>query len=105
MWMRSRKLTVITAASYLLVVSAAALFHDHDDHDHGLQKSDAAAAKLTDGHDCSVCQFLAQTPAPAAEVAPVRVSTLAQDVIVAAPACVARGVFTAWQSRAPPVLA
>ena len=102
---RNRTLTVLTTASYLLAITASALFHNH--HGHGKEDScpGASAAHSTEGHDCSVCQFLAQKPAPVADVAPESASTLVQEVAAPAPACPVRGVFTAWHSRAPPVVA
>ena len=105
MWWRSRKLSIVTAASYLLVVTFSALFHDHHGHGHGASRPGVAAAHVADDHDCSVCQFLAQKPAPAAVVAPEIASALVQDVAVSAPCCPLHGAFTAWQSRAPPAVA
>jgi hypothetical protein len=102
MWVRSRKLSVFTAASYLLVISLSALFHDHHGHNKGPSRPGVSAAHAADDHDCSVCQFLAQKPAPAAEIAPEIASALVQDIAAPAPLCLVRGVFAAWQSRAPP---
>ena len=105
MWARSRQLTILTAASYLLAVTASALFHNHGGHDDEQHRPGVSASHWADGHKCSVCQFLAQKPAPAADAAPVSLSTLVQDAVAAAPVRVAADVFTAWNSRAPPVLA
>ena len=71
MLVRSRKLTVLTAASYLLAVTASALFHNHDGHGDEQPRPGVSASHGADDHDCSVCQFLAQKPAPTADVAPV----------------------------------
>jgi hypothetical protein len=105
MWWRSRKLSILTAASYLLVVMFSALFHDHHDHGRGPSRPGVAASHLADDHDCSVCQFLAQKPAPAAVVAPQIASTLVQELAAPAPSCPVPSAFTAWQSRAPPAVA
>jgi hypothetical protein len=105
MWWRSRKLSVVTAASYLLVVTFSALFHDHHAEGHQPSRPGIVAVEAGDDHDCPVCQFLAQKPAPATIVAPEMLSTLVQDAAAAAPCCSSPGVFTAWQSRAPPALA
>jgi hypothetical protein len=104
MWMRSRKLSVLTAASYLLVITTSALFHSHHGHGEGPSRPGVSAAHAADDHDCSICQFLAQKPAPAVEMAPEIASTLVQDVAAPAPLCPVRGVFAAWQSRAPPAI-
>jgi hypothetical protein len=103
--MHSRILTVLTAASYLLAVSASALFHDHNDHHKDQPRPGESGSHISDGHDCSVCQFLAQKPAPIAEIAPVGSSARVQEVVALAPAHVVGGIFAAWHSRAPPVLA
>ena len=101
---RNPELTVLTAASYLLVITCSALFHDHH-HGHGEDqpRPGVSASHSADAHECSICQFLAQKPAPAAVVAPVGVNAPVQQVVAAAPACAVRGVFAAWHSRAPPV--
>jgi hypothetical protein len=85
----------------LLTVVGAALFHDHH---HGEEQHGpgVSASHSTDGHECPVCQFLAQQPAPAADITPVSVSTPVQAVVTVAPACAVRGIFAAWHSRAPP---
>jgi hypothetical protein len=102
---RNRKLTVLTAASYLLAITVSALFHNHDGHGNEQPQPGVSAAHSADDHDCSVCQFLAQKPAPAADVTPVDVGALVQEVAAPAPVCTVGVVFTAWHSRAPPVLA
>ena len=103
---RRRGFTVLTAAGYLLAISASALFHDHHQHPGEDQpRPGVSVAHSTDEHDCSICQFLAQKPAPAAEVAPVSLSTLVEDVASPAPVRTVGGVFTAWHSRAPPIFA
>jgi hypothetical protein len=105
MFPRNRRLTVLVAAGYLLAVSASALFHNHHGHGQSLPRPGISASHSADNHHCSVCQFLAQKPAPVADVAPARLSTLVHEVAAAAPVCAIGGVFTAWHSRAPPVLA
>jgi hypothetical protein len=102
---RNRKLTVVTAASYLLAITVSGLFHSHNDRGEDQPRPGVSASHHADGHDCPVCQFLAQKPAPAADVAPVGVGALSQQVTAPAPACALGDVFTAWQSRAPPVFA
>ena len=105
MFVRSHKLTVLTAASYLLAITASGLFHNHEGCGHERPLPGVSAAHGGDHHDCSVCQFLAQKPAPAANVAPVGASLRAQEVTAAAPVCAVSGVFSAWHSRAPPAVA
>jgi hypothetical protein len=102
---QNRKLTVFLATSYLLAVTTCALFHNHHEHDGEQSRPGVSAAHASEDDDCSVCQFLAQKPAPVAVVAPVGVSTMVQDVAAPSPARVVRIVFTAWQSRAPPLSA
>ena len=71
MLIRSRKLTVFMAASYLLAITASALFHEHKGCGGGQSCPGVAAAHGCADHDCAVCQFLAQKPAPVVAVAPV----------------------------------
>jgi len=103
---RNRFLAILLATSYLLVVATSARFHRHGEHDEDQpQRPGFAASHAGDEHDCSVCQFLAQKPAPLAAVAPADNRDLVQEVV--APSlprhfCV---LFSAWQSRAPPVSA
>ena len=105
MLVQSRKLKVFTAASYLLVITVSAFFHNHYGQGEGRFQPGVSAAHSSDEHDCSVCQFLAQKPAPVACVAPVGLSALVQEVAAPAAASAVRVVFAAWHSRAPPVLA
>ena len=105
MLVRNRKLTVLTAASYLLAISVSALFHDHNRCGQERPPAGVSAAHGDQDHDCSVCQFLAQKPAPAADVAPVGPSLRAQEVPEASPVCAVSGAFSAWRSRAPPAVA
>jgi hypothetical protein len=105
MLVQSRKLKVFTAASYLLAITASALFHNHHGHGEGQPQPGVSTAHSSDEHDCSVCQFLAQKLAPVACVAPVGVSALVQEVAAPAAASAVRVIFAAWHSRAPPVLA
>jgi hypothetical protein len=99
---KSRGMTVLTLASYMLAVSASALFHDHRDSDVEQSRQGVSASHSGDDHDCSVCQFLAQKPAPVAKVAPVGLSTLVQELTTPALVQAMPGVFSAWHSRAPP---
>jgi hypothetical protein len=133
MGMRNRGITVLVAASYLLAITATARFHNHGAEggadccgrclshlpaggdeassgrlgatDEDRSHSESPAPCSPDTHECPVCQFLAQQPAPAAEVALVDSSELVQEVASAAPVSVVRGVFAAWHSRAPPTFA
>lgn len=106
MFVRNRLLTVLTTAGYLLAISASALFHEHHGHDDEVSRPGVSASHACDEeHDCSVCQFLAQKPAPAADVAPVGSGSLVQDVAMPPPASAESDSFTAWHSRAPPVFA
>ena len=113
----------LVAAGYLFVIAAAPLFHNHADsgggcgHSHTAAEHDSAACphdgdsshrslpRPSDGRHCPVCQFLAQTSAPAAEVATEGDGLLVQELASPAPRCAAVGVFSAWQSRAPPCFA
>lgn len=106
MLVQNRLLTVLTTASYLLAVSVSALFHEHHGHDDEQSRPGVSASQADDAeHDCSICQFLAQKPAPVAHVAPVSSSLLVGDLAAAAPVIADRDVVPAWHSRAPPVFA
>jgi hypothetical protein len=102
---RSRELRIFTVASYLLAITASALFHEHRSGGERQLLPCVSAAQGEDDHDCSVCQFLAQKPAPAADVAPVGASEWVQELPAASPVSAASGVFSAWHSRAPPAIA
>ncbi len=122
-WTKKRWFSPLVAAGYLFVIAAAPLFHNHADHDGGCGHAFAAtendsascphdgdsshrsAPHPSDCNHCPVCQFLAQTPAPVAEVAIEGDGLLVQELASPAPACAAVGVFSAWQSRAPPCFA
>jgi hypothetical protein len=116
---RNRIVTGLTIAAYLLVVCGASLFHDHhddchDDHHndchgsrgHGGEQPSSGlwASHVTDEHDCQVCQFLAQQPAPADSPAPGRCSLLIHGVFAPAPPWAVECLFLAWHSRAPPLV-
>jgi hypothetical protein len=105
MLVRSRRLTVLMLASYLLAITAPALFHEHKSCGSQRSRTGVSAAHHGQDHDCSVCQFLAQKPAPVAVVAPVSLSSLVEDVVVVVQVCAVSGVFSAWHSRAPPAIA
>ena len=133
MLIRRRILSVLTTASYLLAITVATQFHSHGHegasdccghggfhatiagdaaagHSHGASGENhsgpkSPAPRPADNHDCPVCQFLAQKPAPTAEVALVSCGVLVQEAFFSAPARMVVGVFSAWQSRAPPVFA
>jgi hypothetical protein len=104
---RNRFLTVLTAASYLLVVSGSSLFHDHSDDcshdDHS--RPGVSASHFADGHECPICQFLAQKTAPVEVVTPVHSTALVQHVALSSPLHVLSEAFSAWHSRAPPAFA
>ena len=102
---RSRTLSVLTAVSYLLTITASALFHNHHGHGEAPSRPGVSASSAAEDSDCSVCQFLAQKPAPAAQLAAEIASVLVQDVAAASPIVAVQGAFTAWQSRAPPAIA
>jgi hypothetical protein len=104
MCLRNRALTALLAASYMLAVTTSTLFHSHGDHDEDQPpRPGVSAAHPEHDHDCSVCQFLAQKPAPVVLVTPVSLGAPVQDVAVPAPACPVARVFATWHSRAPPV--
>ncbi len=132
MWTKSRRLSGVVAASYVLALATAALVHNHTGCDSGCCGGHGGAHGLADNHgpggrhgghedgqpapgapgrhatqddNCPACQFLAQKPAPTAVVAPVAAAALVEEVAFLAPARPAAGVFSAWQSRAPPALA
>jgi hypothetical protein len=124
MGMKSRWISVLVAAGYLLVVSTASLFHHHADQDgggccHGQSLGYGASddhspcskppsipsSPPSDDNNCSVCQFLAQKPAPTAEVVAVTAGVLVQEAYLPPPAHSSVGVFSAWHSRGPPALA
>lgn len=102
---RNRIRTVLFAACYLLAVSASALFHHHDGDQDESHRPGVAASHGEGQDECSVCQFLAQKPAPMAEVEPVESGTLVQELAAPSPESAMSGVFSAWQSRAPPAFA
>ena len=126
MGMKNRWVSVLVAAGYLLAVSTASLFHHHADRDnsgccHGRSGASADCHRGApdddsprpntpppcppDDSNCSVCQFLAQKPAPTPEVAPVNTGVLVQEAFSLPPARIAVGVFSAWHSRGPPTVA
>jgi len=100
---RHRLRTILVAASYLLAVGMSALRHCHHGHAASEPRPGLSAAHADDEHECPICQFLAQKPAPLALVAPVTMGQLVQDVMAVAPAGAAADVFAAWHSRAPPL--
>ena len=129
---KNRWLSIAVAVGYVLTITTASLFHNHAAQDAGGCCHRHLAAHLvstgchhggsdegsprpnaprtparcpSDGGKCCVCQFLGHKPAPAAEVTPVASGTLVQDLSLPAPACVTVNLFSAWQSRAPPVFA
>ena len=109
---RNRILTVLATASYLLVVSGAALFHhhhqgrcEHCDHCDDLPRSGVSASETADAHECLICQFLAQKPAPADTIEQASSIPLMLEVVMPAPPQARGGHFTAWHSRAPPKFA
>lgn len=105
MKLRSRTLSVFTVASYLLAITASALFHEHRSGGEQQLFPSVFAAHGEGDHDCSVCQFLAQKPAPAADVAPVGAGVWVQELPAASPVSAVSGAFSAWHSRAPPTVA
>ena len=105
MWWRSRKLSILTAASYLLVITGSALFHNHHGHGEEASRPGVSAADAADDHDCSVCQFLAQKPAPAVQVAPEIATRWCKTWLRPRHGARVRAAFAAWQSRAPPAVA
>jgi hypothetical protein len=100
---RNQKLSILTAASYLLAVTAAGLFHTHHGNNEDRPRPGIIALHPGDEHDCPVCQFLAQKPAPAVIVAPVSSGMPLQEVALPSMARASDGVFAAWHSRGPPL--
>jgi len=121
--------SVLMAVGYLLAVSTSSLFHHHADWDnggcchgrslahrasadchHGASDNDSPRPKTpttpspcpSDDGNCSVCQFLAQKPAPTADVVPVTSGVLVQEAFSPPSARITVGVFSAWHSRGPP---
>ncbi len=132
MWVKNRWLSMAVAVGYGLTITTAALFHNHtlqqggqccrghllahaapadfhrgDSHnDAGRRNAPKTPARCpSDGSHCPVCHFLSHKPAPAAEVAVAVSGTLMQEAPSPVPARVIAGVFSAWQSRAPPCFA
>jgi hypothetical protein len=105
MRIRSRTVTIVMAASYLLAVTASASFHHHGAHNNSPTPSGISASHSSDEHACPVCQFLAQKPAPTTDVVPATLSALVREVFLPAPERPVIGVFAAWHSRGPPDLA
>ena len=122
---KNRTFSVLTSFGYVLTITVSALFHNHSGNEGGHCGCHAGASTKSlacdcDAHgegrsypvapadgstDCPVCQFLAQKPAPAAELPPPRLESMVEEAVAPVPARVARGVFTAWRSRAPPSVA
>jgi hypothetical protein len=126
---KNRLVSMLRAAGYLLAVGAASLFHNHaapgcgdcshsqsspheassdcrhGDSDNHPQPPKNPSQCPTDGSHCSVCQFLAQKPAPTAELPTAASGILVRETFAAPPARMQAGVFSAWHSRGPPTLA
>gem|GEM_PF-3160337 len=125
---RNRTFSVLTSFGYVLTITVAATFHNHggnegghfgchagactkslacdcDVHDEDRSCPVAPADGSTDDGDCSVCQFLAQKPAPVEDVPPPSIESMVEEAVAPAPARVAGSVFSAWRSRAPPSVA
>lgn len=94
---------MLLAVSYLLTIVASAPFHTHSLGGDPPSRVAVTASHCDEDHDCPVCQFLAQKPAPAATVASVGPGIFVQEVVAVASACADRGAFSAWHSRAPPM--
>ena len=77
----------------------------HDTHHNGHHGPSDPIQCPADDSNCLVCQFLAQKPAPVADVAPVASFLLLHEVAVIGSSRSISGVFAAWHSRAPPALA
>jgi hypothetical protein len=131
MWIRSRRLTAAVAAGYVLALATAALVHNHagydvpsggccgshrladnhaaDDshssHENGCPAPAAPDRRPAQDSNCAACQFLAQKPAMLTVVAPTASAAMVEDVAVASASRANVGVFSAWQSRAPPAFA
>ncbi len=106
MLQQKRLLSLLLTTGYLLVVVTSARFHHHDKHDEDQPlRSGFAASHADDEHDCSVCQFLAQKPAPLTIAAAAELGNLVQNVAAPSPPLCFSVLFSAWQSRAPPVSA
>jgi hypothetical protein len=100
---RGRNLTILSLAGYLLAVTTSAFFHAH-----GAEADEHASAGFwasheSDSHGCRVCEFEAQKPAPVTPVTPAVTATLVAEVPPSNPPAALLAVFSAWQSRAPPI--
>jgi hypothetical protein len=129
---RSRILSSLMAASYLLATTVALRFHDHAcregsdcgaayhscegaNHSHsagqdgapGQDRPSPAAPDRhpTDSAKCVICHFLAQASTPVGSVVPLISAPLVQAVTVVTPSFSLTDVFSAWHSRGPPAVA
>jgi hypothetical protein len=123
--LKNRRFSLLSAIGYALIVVGAPLFHNHSisdgdgcslavqhrsderspDVDSSAAEEIAVVAHSSEGESCPVCQFLANKPAPAAEITPVASGELVESVALAALPSPAAAFFSAWQSRAPPCFA
>jgi hypothetical protein len=114
-------IAVVLAANYLLAITTTALFHNHSGHNgggcgehspsHAIAHDDdrshtpAPVQCPSDDAKCPACQFLAQHSTPIGDSASIVRYALVQEISPVAPARSVDGAFSAWQSRAPPVIA
>ncbi|MCE5267825.1 MAG: hypothetical protein LLG00_08055 [Planctomycetaceae bacterium] len=132
MWTSNRRLSALVAAGYVLALVTAALVHNHsggDDgccgvvssehreagdcgprdchHKHGEHRSCPGSSERHRCQDskCAACQFLAEKPSLTTIVSAAWSAALVQTVVSSAPTRPSIDVFTAWQSRAPPLFA
>jgi hypothetical protein len=121
---KNRRLNSLTALGYLLVVALAPFFHNHDgglldscaghddsaaiSHDADASRGHAPAQESpchSDNSHCAVCQYLSQKTVATPEIDLTDFGVFVQSLCVSSPAFSLPAVFTAWQSRAPPVVA
>ncbi|MBN1395570.1 MAG: hypothetical protein JW959_11145 [Pirellulales bacterium] len=117
---KNRIFIALVSFGYLLTITVSALFHTHGDggNARACRGESCAASHSTDcgvpGEErprpkspgdcehCPVCQFLAQQPAPPAELPPPEIEAAVDEIVESAPVAAFLGATTAWWSRGPP---
>ena len=125
----NRTLSVLIAASYILVVTTAPLFHNHsaeqcnsscyvvpvafatsggsdcvDCYIHHDSSSDSDCPPCSSSDDCSVCRFLAQRTVSVGDIPEVTSTALEEYLSLPKPMRVASRIASCWHSRAPPAV-